>query len=108
MNPIKQISLFSASANIGAGDHFGVGGNVQVGNPLNNNFLMPVIIGLGLLSLFNIALTVLTPLLKKAGAEDNDNKEENKDEKARQQRNIVELASNVMEAIQTIHRRQQE
>ena len=69
-----------------------------MGNPLNDGFLMPVIIGLGLLSLFNIVLTIITPLLKKP----EETKPKDAAETARQQRNVIELASNVMEAIQKI------
>ncbi len=42
----------------------------QVQNPLNNNLMMTVIVGLGLLSAFNIILTIMQPILSKSDKTD--------------------------------------
>ena len=92
---------FRVNAGFGAGDAFGVNAGVQVGNPLQSNFLFPIIIGLGLLSLFNIVLTIITPLLNKkddAAAAPADDA----DAAARGFNNmdLAIMANNVMEAIE--------
>merc|ERR1712027_203016 len=54
---------FGAQADFQAGDAFGVNANVNLGNPLaDNDFIMPIIVGLGLLSVLNIATDVLAHL----------------------------------------------
>ena len=95
---------------MGVGDGLGVNGNFQVGNPLNNNLLFPIIVGLGLLSLFNIVLTIVTPFLTK-GMDKED--EAPADEPAagrsvRGARNIMNLANNVLEAVQKLQRQHEE
>jgi len=51
---------FGAQANFDAGDAFGLNAGVNLGNPLTDNqFFMPIIVGLGVLSLLNIATDVL-------------------------------------------------
>merc|ERR1712223_1859006 len=51
---------FGAQADFQAGDAFGVNANLNVGNPLaDNQFIMPIIVGLGVLSVLNIATDTL-------------------------------------------------
>eukprot|EP00094_Tigriopus_californicus_P009035 TCALIF_08709-PA protein Name:"Protein of unknown function" AED:0.44 eAED:0.44 QI:0/0/0.5/0.5/1/1/2/119/126 len=90
------------NAGVGVDNGLGVNGGFQVGNPLNSNILVPVIIGLGLLSFFNIVLTVLTPLFSKTSKSDTDAAETpaTPADAARMSRNMMYMANNVMEAIE--------
>ena len=95
---------FSVNAGFGAGDSFNGNAGFQVGNPLQSNFLFPVIIGLGLLSLFNVVLTIITPLLTKKPADDSGDDNAGDDTGARSQR-MLEMANMVMEAVQKLRER---
>ena len=63
--------LSSGNAQVGLGPfgEFGVNGNLQVPGS-TDGFLVNAIIALGVISLFQIAATVLTPLLFGAGSEE--------------------------------------
>ena len=101
--------FFRVNAGFGAGDAFGVNGGVHVGNPLQSNFLFPIIIGLWLLSLFNIVLTIITPLLNKkdeaAAADDADPADA---ARGFNNMDLAIMANNVMEAIEKFQKQQKE
>ncbi len=78
----------------------GFNGGIQVGNPLNSNLLFPVIVGLGLLSLFNIVLTVVVPLLSP-----DDTADDTPTERAHRGLKMVELAQEVYSAIQNMQQK---
>ena len=49
----------SVQGGFGAGDAFGVNAGLQVGDPLaGNNLLMPIVVGIGVLTLINILADV--------------------------------------------------
>jgi hypothetical protein len=80
-----------------------------VGNPLQSNFLMPVIIGLGILSFVQIAITVISPFLTKkavapatATAATAATTTPAPAVTARNQRAILDVAGNVYEALQKL------
>ena len=82
-------------------DGFGVSGGVAVGNPFNSQILVPVIMGLGLLSLFNIVLTIITPLFNKPAEEE----EEGEEDARRMGRGVTlaemtQIADKVYQAVQ--------
>lgn len=83
---------------------FGIGGGFQVGNPLQNDLLFPIIIGLGMLSLFNIVLTILTPLLSAFDDDDSSDDSSDSSDTRRNMRSMdmIHLASTVYEAIEKL------
>eukprot|EP00095_Tigriopus_kingsejongensis_P008192 maker-scaffold895_size84271-snap-gene-0.27 protein:Tk08192 transcript:maker-scaffold895_size84271-snap-gene-0.27-mRNA-1 annotation:"membrane protein" len=107
--PMQPRSGFGFNAGVGADNGLGVNGGFQVGNPLNSNILVPVVVGLGLLSFFNILLTIFTPLFSKKPAADKSDTAAptaattppaDPAASARMSRNMMYLANNVLEAIQ--------
>ena len=105
------IFLFSANANLnydgfsgGVNTPFGgVSGNIGVGSGLqNNNLLMAVVVGLGVLSLINILATVIVPWLSNLGDDDDDadDQEDGVQKGRRYQRNINMAADYVLNAIE--------
>lgn len=102
--------MHRVNANAGFGDTFGgsagfqagpIGGSVSAG--VNNNLLMTVIVGLGLLSFLNIVATVASPLLSSflSGGDEEDAGEEKTDNARRYQRNLRFLTDNVLNAIES-------
>ncbi len=87
-------------------DGFGVSGGVAVGNPLNNSFLVPVIMGLGLLSLFNIILTVVTPLFNKDDGEEAE-EEERRFGRGLSLDEVTQIADKVYQAVQKFQQMQE-
>ena len=107
----RFLSQCRANANVGFGDNFGgsagfqagpIGGSISAG--VNNNLLMTVIVGLGLLSFLNIIATVATPFLGAffGGDDEGDSGEEKTGDDARRyQRNLRFLTDNVLNAIES-------
>ena len=106
------LAFYRVNAGFGTGDSsFGVNGGFQVGNPLNNNLLFPVIVGLGLLSLFNIVLTVITPLLSGNSSDDSDDtaaeKSDHTNARSMRAMDVINMANTVYEAINKYSEQQQ-
>merc|ERR1712088_104131 len=105
---------FGANAQVGFGDQLGgsagfqagpIGANISAG--VNNNLLMTVIVGLGLLSFLNIVATVATPFLssftsaKSLSGDDEVDEAEDATTARRYQRNLRFITDNVLNAIES-------
>jgi len=99
---------FGANAQVGFGDNLGgsagfqagpIGANISAG--VNNNLLMTVIVGLGLLSFLNIVATVATPFLSSFTSDDEVDEEEDATSARRYQRNLRFITDNVLNAIES-------
>jgi len=99
---------FGANAQVGFGDQLGgsagfqagpIGANISAG--VNNNLLMTVIVGLGLLSFLNIVATVATPFLSSFTSDDEVDEEEDATSARRYQRNLRFITDNVLNAIES-------
>jgi len=105
---------FGANAQVGFGDNLGgsagfqagpIGANISAG--VNNNLLMTVIVGLGLLSFLNIVATVATPFLssftsaKSLSGDDEVDEAEDATTARRYQRNLRFITDNVLNAIES-------
>jgi len=100
---------FGANAQVGFGDNLGgsagfqagpIGANISAG--VNNNLLMTVIVGLGLLSFLNIVATVATPFLSSfTSGDDEVDEAEDATTARRYQRNLRFITDNVLNAIES-------
>jgi len=98
-----------ANAQVGFGDNLGgsagfqagpIGANISAG--VNNNLLMTVIVGLGLLSFLNIVATVATPFLSSfTSGDDEVDEAEDATTARRYQRNLRFITDNVLNAIES-------
>jgi len=91
---------FGVQGGFGAGDAFGVNAGLQVGDPLaGNNLLMPIVVGLGVLTLINILADVFV-LWFPSKTDKDKNDGDDSTGAARSGREMTDMAFSVLDAIQ--------